>query len=228
MYSVLALLWHPRPSRHPDLALAPEGTNGTNRLIDAFLDLMIFTFEILNPEPEPAPSFDRVQAHFELLLRRAESFRSRHGFPEAEWGDALFAVSAWVDEKILGSQWEGRDLWLRCPLQRRLFGTDRAGDLFHQRLQQLPAGSGQVREVFDRCLALGFRGGDRGAKGPVQGPQRAPDPPAAPALTLPARPRPRRSRMALLCGTLLLVPALVFLAHWMLAARSAGVSAWMP
>ena len=176
MNSVLAMLWHPRTTRQPTLAPAPEGTHGPDRLIHAFLDIMIFTFEVLNPGPEPPPSFDRVQAHYERLLRRAEGFRARHGVPEAEWGDALFAVCAWVDEKILGSRWEGRELWLRCPLQQRLFGTDRAGELFHQRLQQLPAGSGQVREVFDRCLALGFRGGAHGAPEPVPERQRVPEP----------------------------------------------------
>ncbi|MDR3669948.1 MAG: DotU family type IV/VI secretion system protein [Holophaga sp.] len=150
------------PVELPALLLAPREPgpmDGQVRLIDAWLEIMVYTRSLLDPETgADPPAFEQVLAHYDLLLERAEAFKARHGFPDWDWQEALFAVCAWVDERILCSRWEGRHLWVQCQLQRRRFGTALAGEQFYQRLEALPDWADQVLEVYDYCLSLGFQG----------------------------------------------------------------------
>jgi type VI secretion system protein ImpK len=128
------------------------------RLLDGVLELMAYTSLFLAMEPARRPGFEPVAAHYDQLLRRAEEARIRDRHPEADWDAALFAVCAWIDERILCSDWPGRQAWLQAQLQRRRFHTTRGGELFFERLEALPADAAQVREVYDYCLSLGFQG----------------------------------------------------------------------
>jgi type VI secretion system protein ImpK len=92
------------------------------------------------------------------LLGEARSCRVTGGFAEKDFEEALFAVSAWVDETLLTSGWERRDGWRPVRLQRRLFATSTAGEEFFERLDTLEQGREDVREVYAACLRLGFTG----------------------------------------------------------------------
>ena len=96
------------------------------------------------------------------LLRRLERNAKEAGFEhDAIHEKAMFALVAFIDETILGSEWRGKDSWLAQPLQMEWFNRFDAGDEFYNRLQELrqrTAHNAEVVEVFYLCLALGFRG----------------------------------------------------------------------
>jgi type VI secretion system protein ImpK len=224
------------PIQDPDPDPGSPGAPDPARLIDALLELIVYTCSFLDPGAAAArPPFARVAEHYELLLQRAAAFKDAHGFPERDWEEALFAVCAWVDEKILCSDWEGRAPWVPCQLQRRRFATTRAGEQFYQRLEALPEGAGQVLEVYAYCLALGFQGRffgpddvearrelRAGLQGRLPASLRRPQPaelfPEAGRSSPPERRRPRVALPVLLAALLFLVPpGVFFLAHWSFA-----------
>jgi type IV/VI secretion system ImpK/VasF family protein len=77
--------------------------------------------------------------------------------------NSRFALAAWADEMLLKSDWPARDAWSRELLQSHLFGTNRAGDEFFERLARLRPDQTAARLVFFLCLSFGFEGamGDR-------------------------------------------------------------------
>lgn len=104
------------------------------------------------------PSLPALKSH---LLTQLDAFagdpRVAQAPPE-EVEEARFALVAWADEKILLSDWSGREEWLREPLQLQLFGTNRAGDEFYDHLAALRPDQNLAREVYFLCLSLGFEG----------------------------------------------------------------------
>jgi type VI secretion system protein ImpK len=74
---------------------------------------------------------------------------------------AEFALAAFVDETIFGSEWSSKDAWLAQPLQMELFNVFNAGEAFFDRvkeLQQRTQANAEMLEIYYLCLALGFRG----------------------------------------------------------------------
>lgn len=72
-----------------------------------------------------------------------------------------FALAAFIDETIVGSEWSKKNSWLSEPLQLKLFNSFNAGEEFFTRLNQLRQHSKEnadVIEVYYLCLTLGFRG----------------------------------------------------------------------
>lgn len=128
------------------------------RILDGVLELMAYTCTFLKMDASRQPSFEDACASYATLFQRAEAVCAQGHFPEQDWSEALFAVCAWIDERILCSTWEGRRHWLQAQLQRSRFHTTQGGELFFRKLEALPMDALQVREVFDYCLALGFQG----------------------------------------------------------------------
>jgi len=95
------------------------------------------------------------------LFDQAESQAVRAGKSSSDVSDALFAVVAFVDETIQGSDWPGKSQWLMSPLQVARFGRSDAGEEFFNRLDSLrvdPRRNAEVLEVYYLTLALGFKG----------------------------------------------------------------------
>ncbi len=72
-----------------------------------------------------------------------------------------YALSAFIDETILNSQWSARESWLKRPLQLEYFGTQLAGEEFFKKLEQLRQQADSKidsLEVFYTCLSLGYEG----------------------------------------------------------------------
>jgi type VI secretion system protein ImpK len=100
----------------------------------------------------PADLRDRL-----ITLIDAQEQRARAG--EVAWDayvEARFAVLAWVDEAIMNSAWPSRGEWQHLML--KYYQTLNAGKQFFERLEHLPAGARDVREIYYFCLALGFEG----------------------------------------------------------------------
>lgn len=101
------------------------------------------------------------------MLDQISADGAAHAIDPSELESARFALAAWVDETILKSTWAGRNDWQHELLQSSLFGTNKAGDEFYDRLASLPADFNQAREIYFLCLVNGFEGrhvGDDGAR----------------------------------------------------------------
>jgi type VI secretion system protein ImpK len=72
-----------------------------------------------------------------------------------------FAIVAFIDETIFGSDWENKAKWLAEPLQLKLFNVFNAGEEFFNNIEKLKQNSKQnidVLEVYFLCLSLGYKG----------------------------------------------------------------------
>ncbi|MBT1072786.1 DotU family type IV/VI secretion system protein [Pelotalea chapellei] len=127
-------------------------------LTDCFMELFAYVTNFLKTVAVKQPSHDVVRGSVFRLLARSESRVGQGQFSREDFDLARFAVCAWVDEMLLGSQWEQKHLWLREQLQRTCFGTTDAGEEFFERLNGLGLHQREAREVFYLCLALGFTG----------------------------------------------------------------------
>lgn len=125
-------------------------------LADFFIPILAHVTELLATVGEKQPSYDEVRGAVEQLFLESEPALT--SFPRDDVELARFAVAAWVDEALIGSPWEHKQIWLREQLQRRYFGTTAAGEEFFQRLEALGPRQQEVREVYYLCLALGFTG----------------------------------------------------------------------
>ncbi len=128
------------------------------KLIDCFSELLAYTVYIAGKGSTADHTYDEANARYEDLLGRAGSLRSRLEVPDRDWDEAKFAVSAYIDEMILCSAWAGKDAWQVNQLQHRFFNTTNAGAEFFEHLAGLDPGREDVREVYDWCLAMGFKG----------------------------------------------------------------------
>ncbi|MBP1748449.1 MAG: tssL [Deltaproteobacteria bacterium] len=121
--------------------------------------MLAYTVHITSGGPSTFElSYDEASVRYDDLLRRAETLRNRLEIPEKDWNEAYFAVSALMDEMILCSAWPGRDAWQTAQFQHRVFNTTNAGAEFFEHLSTLGPGKEDIREVYDWCLAMGFKG----------------------------------------------------------------------
>jgi len=128
------------------------------KLIDCFSELLAYTVHITGEGRSAGLAYDEVKARYEDLYGRAGILRMRLEVPDKDWNEAHFAVSAFIDEMILCSTWPGKDMWQTTQLQHHFFNTTNAGAEFFERLSALGPGREDVRDVYDWCLAMGFKG----------------------------------------------------------------------
>ncbi len=127
-------------------------------LSDCFMEVMAYVTYFLKSAEAKQPPHAQVQADIRRLLAESEGLVMRGLFPRDDYDQARFAVCAWVDEAILSSSWQQKNLWLNDQLQRLHFNTTDAGEEFFERLNALGLHRRAVREVYYLCLALGFTG----------------------------------------------------------------------
>lgn len=106
------------------------------------------------------PTVLRTRCEAALADFAAGAARTGH---EAEGIDAArFALVALIDERAMAPGSPVRLAWLDQPLQLTLFSCAAAGEEFYRRLERWRRprrpGDADVLEVFQTCLALGFRG----------------------------------------------------------------------
>ena len=126
-------------------------------LLDHYTELVSYVL-YLGRNPFRVGDADGVAAIFEQLLARSRRRATDNGVADSRWRDGLYPVVAWIDEQLLHMEWPGKKEWVGRSLQRRLFQTTLAGRDFFIRLEKLADEDGELREVYDMCLALGFKG----------------------------------------------------------------------
>lgn len=95
------------------------------------------------------------------FLDQFERTAKRHHFGSEDIFDAKYAFCAAVDEAILTSRMNIREIWERRPLQLVLFGDQLAGEHFFDKLESARNGGASrinALEVFHMCLLTGFKG----------------------------------------------------------------------
>ncbi len=74
----------------------------------------------------------------------------------------IYVFAAFADEIMLASKWNGRDIWLKNPLEVRLFGSQSAGDdIFsdiENGLADYEIGKRDLARTYLMALNLGFKG----------------------------------------------------------------------
>ena len=130
-------------------------------LIDYYMPVLARLSEIM-ADPERLEDYDYTTLREELTAG-IDDARSgcREAINDALCRDATFALVAFVDEKVLSSNWSRRHEWAAQLLQKQYFSTTNAGVLFFERLDQLNPFNPlerDVKEVYFYCLCLGFTG----------------------------------------------------------------------
>ncbi len=125
-------------------------------LADAFIGVFAHVAENFSDQATPARPYEKVRAEIVALLDAART--KGESLPQAELDEALFAVCAWIDERILYSSWSGRNDWQIDTLQAKFFGTTSAGVEFFERVEKLGADQLPLRQIYALCLRLGFKG----------------------------------------------------------------------
>jgi type VI secretion system protein ImpK len=113
------------------------------------------------------PSADVVRQQMIELLRGLVVRCRNAGIPDAETAEARYAVVAFVDDRVLKSNWPGRAEWQSHPLQLQFFREFTAGENFYARMRALVQ-RGQptwALEAYYLCVALGFAGAMPGGGG---------------------------------------------------------------
>jgi type VI secretion system protein ImpK len=128
------------------------------RLIDCFLKPLAYAVHIVGAGSEASVAMPQAIKIIRRLLDESKKIADHEGFALQEYNEARFAVCAWIDEAILNSTLPDCDMWLGELLQRVFYSTNRAGEEFYTRMDNLGETDYQVREVFHHCLALGFKG----------------------------------------------------------------------
>lgn len=80
---------------------------------------------------------------------------------------AQFAMAALADEIFLNFDWPGRAMWREELLEAKLFGSQHAGELLFERIEEVlhdrDIGGNELARVYLIVLALGFQGKFRDA-----------------------------------------------------------------
>ena len=127
-------------------------------LTDCFMELVAYVVYFQRTVSRKQPPYDQVRADILRLLTQSEDFVKKGLYPREDHDQARFMVCAWVDEMILSSSWNSRNLWQREQLQRLYYNTTEAGEKVFERLNTLGLHQREIREVYYLCLALGFKG----------------------------------------------------------------------
>jgi len=128
------------------------------RLIDCFINIIVYVVYLVKSETAKQPSYDQVNADIQRLITQSQRYPENGTVSREDYDLARFAVFAWVDEAIMSSSWDGRTQWQREQLQRRYYQTADAGEVFFERLNTIGPHQRDVREVYYLCLAMNFTG----------------------------------------------------------------------
>lgn len=106
--------------------------------------------------PPPDELGQRISDMFDRMSRKARDL----GVPDDDVREAKYAICALLDEKILASNWPGRNYWVSRPLQLVHFNENTAGEGFFARLESFRRNDQRVNvtAIYYVCLQLGFLG----------------------------------------------------------------------
>lgn len=119
--------------------------------------MLILQLRSTNNYGNPETLKTRVTEMFERFERESRAA----GIDNEKITRAKFALVAFLDETIISSSWNQKEVWLSDPMQIKMFDTFNAGEEFFTNLNDLRQRSSSnkdVLEIYYLCLALGFKG----------------------------------------------------------------------
>lgn len=144
------------PSTRPD-------DSATDRPAKSLVDLLydgFYMLILLNNRSVPKDP-DEFSGNIQKFLDQFERAAKKNNFNAEDIFDAKYAFCAAIDESVLSSKMNIRDVWERRPLQLVLFGDQLAGEHFFDKLEAARNGGASrinALEVFHMCLLIGFKG----------------------------------------------------------------------
>lgn len=123
----------------------------------ASAEVLIAASRLGSDREMPAP--EALRADLLRMLQQMVSRCRQAGITDKEIAEARYAIVAFIDERVLRSNWPGRIEWMNQPLQLQLYNEFAAGENFFIRMRALmQAGESKALEVYYLCLSLGFVG----------------------------------------------------------------------
>src|SRR5580658_4425486 len=124
----------------------------------AIAEVLIVASQLGTGSDDPTP--DRLRDELTRLLRQMVAKCRASRIPDGDTAEARYALVAFIDDRILKSNWVGRAEWMKNPLQLQLYREYAAGENFFARMAALlkSARPSAALEVYYLCIALGFMG----------------------------------------------------------------------
>ena len=138
-----------------------ELTYPVNRLIEACEPMLLFINQIRTMDSANLGDMDSFRKRVLDQLGSMEQKARNLGVSAQETHLAKYAIVVFLDEIVLASSWDERDLWEAEPLQLELFGNNTGGiDFFTEidNIQKAGYNSSDLTELYYLCLILGFEG----------------------------------------------------------------------
>lgn len=151
----------------PSLFSSTPGTRAEENTVEcparSLVDLLYDGFYMLillqNRSTPKTP--EEFSGNIQKFLDQFERSAKKNNFSAEDIFDAKYAFCATVDEAVLTSKLNIREVWERRPLQLVLFGDQLAGEHFFDKLETARNGGASrinALEVFHMCLLVGFAG----------------------------------------------------------------------
>ncbi|UCV30293.1 type IVB secretion system protein IcmH/DotU [Ferribacterium limneticum] len=144
------------PSVRPDETSSERPAKSlVDLLYDGFYMLILLNNRSVPKDP------DEFSGNIQKFLDQFERAAKKNNFNAEDIFDAKYAFCAAIDESVLSSKMNIRDVWERRPLQLVLFGDQLAGEHFFDKLEAARNGGASrinALEVFHMCLLIGFKG----------------------------------------------------------------------
>jgi type VI secretion system protein ImpK len=138
-----------------------EATAGTDRKSLAVIYSRAFSMIVTLGSGHNLGDFQALRSRITATFGEVGRVALEAGHPAENVRLARYALTAFIDETIARTDWDGKGQWSSNPLSLVDFDDNRAGDEFFNKLADLQRqGDAKVDllEVFYYCLALGFEG----------------------------------------------------------------------
>ena len=127
-------------------------------ITDCVTELFSYTFYLVDNLATSHIDFNHVSDNYISLIAQSRACAQKAGISKAKIDKAFFAVFAWVDETLVNTSWDYREEWIKNSLQKTHFNTTNAGETFFKNLEKLNKNEPEIIEVYQYCLASGFKG----------------------------------------------------------------------
>ena len=141
------------------MSILQPATNQSRNMVD--LTTGIFSLIISLRDGQDFGEVDHLRQQVNNFLAGLDRAGAEAGFIRDDMEAVKFAMIVFLDETILNSRWDKREIWRDNPLQLTLFGERGGGSRFFKDLEKLRQQGDlkrEVLEIYHLCLTLGFQG----------------------------------------------------------------------
>ena len=126
-------------------------------VVDCFIELIVYTLEFEDNSNSALYTLEKLLNDYKTLIAKSKTSFTQN-YPSLEFKEALFPITAWIDEVILSSNFSEKKAWRKHLLQKKIFNTSNAGYEFFDSLKNLSEDSYELRIIYLYTLFLGFKG----------------------------------------------------------------------